>query len=153
MNIPVKNVSPQRFLCSTHRWVTPAQIGDLAQMTVGPMCQAANTASILMSNAPVEFHYESYDPTTQQMTLHICVPVIQRGGAIAPFTLRETSGGRFAYREYKGPMSGLTEAWDCFYKDVKQENLPFTGESREVYVKWVAMDSPDNLTELLIGIK
>ncbi|HKP98145.1 MAG TPA: hypothetical protein VJ385_20615 [Fibrobacteria bacterium] len=55
--------------------------------------------------------------------------------------------------EYAGAMDGIAAAWDRFIGSVKAAGLKPLNINREIYRKWIAMDSPDNLTELQVQIE
>lgn len=50
--------------------------------------------------------------------------------------------------EYPGSMAGIGNAWDRFIEAMKKAGLVPSKENREIYHKWVGMDSADNVTEL-----
>jgi hypothetical protein len=36
---------------------------------------------------------------------------------------------------------------------MREQNLVRTEESREIYKKWIGFESPDNVTELQVGVR
>lgn len=54
--------------------------------------------------------------------------------------------------EYLGSMAGIGIAWDRFIAAILEAGLVPAKENREIYRKWIAMDSPENVTELQVRI-
>jgi effector-binding domain-containing protein len=61
-----------------------------------------------------------------------------------------------AYVEYKGDVSEKMlggNGYDPLVKSIRKSGKQFTGESREVYTKWISPTSKDNEFEIQFGIK
>jgi effector-binding domain-containing protein len=55
--------------------------------------------------------------------------------------------------EYAGTMESIHQAWGEFMEKVGKKGLKPGKKNREIYHKWIGMDSPDNLTELQVQVK
>lgn len=71
----------------------------------------------------------------------------------APYRARWEPEWICASTRYKGPMSRIVEAWEEFFRKAEKKGLAFGDERREIYVKWIGSESPDNLTELQLRLK
>jgi hypothetical protein len=54
---------------------------------------------------------------------------------------------------YKGPMRDIVAAWEEFFAKAGKKGVALGDERREIYLKWIGHDSPDNVTELQIRLK
>ena len=54
---------------------------------------------------------------------------------------------------YKGPMSAIIAAWQEFFAKAEKKGLALGDERREIYLKWIGHDSPENVTELQLRLK
>jgi effector-binding domain-containing protein len=72
-------------------------------------------------------------------------------------------GGRFsikslgtfscAFTDYSGKLRHLfTKGYQPLIREIVTAKLDFTGESREVYHKWVGPNSPENRIEIQFGV-
>ncbi len=55
--------------------------------------------------------------------------------------------------EYAGSMESIHHAWGEFMEKVKQKGIKPKNRNREIYRKWIGLDSPDNITELQVKVK
>jgi effector-binding domain-containing protein len=54
---------------------------------------------------------------------------------------------------YIGSMENIGKAWDQFTEEASRLGFTPMNINREVYKKWVAFDSKENITELQVGVK
>ena len=99
------------------------------------------------------YHGCTGDPAAE-FDLEIALPV--PGGLAArpmpPIELKTAPAFRCLAVDYAGPMTGIGAAWMRLIESARAAGHRPTEESREVYKKWVAFDSPENVTELQQGI-
>jgi effector-binding domain-containing protein len=55
--------------------------------------------------------------------------------------------------EYAGSMESIHQAWGEFMEKVAKKGLRPGRKNREIYRKWIGLDSPDNITELQVQVK
>lgn len=55
--------------------------------------------------------------------------------------------------EYAGSMERISQAWGEVMDKVAKKGVKPGKKIREIYRKWVGMDSPDNITELQVKVK
>ena len=100
------------------------------------------------------YHGCNGDPAVA-FDLEICLPVAA-GVSLTlepPMELKSTPPFRCLAVEHVGPMSGIGGSWMKLVQAVRSGGHRPTDESREVYKKWVAFDSPENVTELQQGVE
>ena len=102
------------------------------------------------------YHGCNGDPAVE-FDLEICLPIstglephVQPD---PPIRLRTTTPFKCLAVDYVGPMSGIGSAWMGLIQGVRDGGHKPIDQSREVYKKWIAFDSPDNITELQQGIE
>jgi hypothetical protein len=71
----------------------------------------------------------------------------------APLAARQEPAWRCVSGIYRGPMDRIIAAWDELFDAVTAKGIPVSDERREIYRKWVAHDSKDNVTELQLRLK
>ena len=49
-------------------------------------------------------------------------------------------------------MPEIQSGYGQLLAGMQQQNLPMSTKSREIYKHWIAYDSPENVTELQLGI-
>ena len=54
--------------------------------------------------------------------------------------------------DYVGPMPDIQIAYDEILNAIDTSGRKRTPESREIYKKWIGFESPDNVTELQVGV-
>ena len=89
--------------------------------------------------------------------LEVSVPVSDNA-----FQLRDYSGRysvntieafRYVERTYLGPVDGLgKEGYEPLFIDMAKAGIEPSGEAREVYMNWVGPESPDNRTDIQVGV-
>jgi effector-binding domain-containing protein len=76
-------------------------------------------------------------------------------GTQAPegFKVRELPKYKCATILYVGPAPRIGDAWQKLYKSVADKGLTPTTEEREVYLYWEGVDSPNNVVQVMVGVK
>jgi hypothetical protein len=67
--------------------------------------------------------------------------------------LKSTPPFKCIATDYVGPMTPIGESWTEFVSSLFTAGHKPTDQSREIYKKWIAFDSPDNVTELQQGVE
>jgi hypothetical protein len=85
-----------------------------------------------------------------------CLPVKSTKNYNGSFKIKKLSSFYCAYLEYKGDISAKMlgkKGYSPLVNDIIKSGKQFTGESREVYTKWISPTSKDNEFEIQFGIK
>jgi effector-binding domain-containing protein len=102
----------------------------------------------------MQFLYDGCDESDETVfTLDIAIPVDGKKDIQAPFIVKETPEFRCASIEYKGGMSGIGEGYMELKRQMSEAGLEPNELSREVYTYFMDGESPENITELQIGIR
>ncbi len=54
---------------------------------------------------------------------------------------------------YKGPMPRIIDAWHALMEHAESKGIECSDERREIYLKWVGVDSKANVTELQLRLR
>jgi len=148
MNTTIKTVPPLTALTVSRR-LKLADIPEFAGTAVGPLCEKAGQMGLQFVGDLVflyEFHGEDIDCTIAQ-------PVAEAKGDPTPYKFVTTESFRCLSTLYVGGMPGIGKAWDELMHAANAQGLKNTPFCREVYVKWVDFESPQDETELQAGIQ
>jgi predicted transcriptional regulator YdeE len=95
----------------------------------------------------------SYDHLpTGKMKMHAGLQVKQGTRAKAPLAVRKVPEWTCISATYKGSMKDIQAAWMEFMAVVEKRKLRMAPANREIYHKWIGMDSKDNVTEFQIKL-
>ena len=72
---------------------------------------------------------------------------------IGDFKVRELPKFKCATILYTGPGPRIGEAWVKLYKAIGDKGLTPTDEERELYLYWEGVDSPNNIVQVMVGVK
>jgi len=93
------------------------------------------------------------NPDTE-FELQMCIPVVDYAAYKGEFEKVELQEFTCLESPFRGSMLEIgPKGWTPFMTEVMQKNIAFTKESREVYVKWVDFNSPENQVLLQIGVQ
>jgi hypothetical protein len=151
VNIAVKVVPETQFFCVAKE-VTQAEIPLFAQSSIGPMYEALGH----LGQPPagdLQFICPQWKGPEARSTVVFAIPIGQEFPVTAPYYLWKAPAFKCAWIEYRGPMSGIKDAWMKFGEQVGQSGQKMGGSWREVYLHWVAPDSLENRTELQVGLE
>lgn len=81
------------------------------------------------------------------------IPMAAEFTVDAPYHFWKAPAFKCAWVEYKGPMSGIKDAWARFGTEVEKSGYKSAQSWREVYRHWVSPESPEDLTELQAGVE
>ena len=155
MEPPIKQIPAIPVISRTDRLTIPqipAHSGPAVQSLIESLKQLGIPP--IAGDMIYVYHGCNGDPT-QEFDLEICLPVpsglnlrLER-----PIELKTTTPFRCVSVDYVGPMSGFGAAWMNLVRWVSAAGHKPTGQSREIYKKWVSFNAPDNVTELQQGIE
>lgn len=142
----------------TGRTLKIEEIPAFALETTGPLYQKIQHAELQSAGALI-FLYRFAGNKTE---CRIAVPIKETGrdltkdaakGEVAPFQFAKHEPFKCLAGTYKGSMKGISKAWDELTNAAHAKSLKTNMLGREVYTYWVAFDSPNNVTELQVGIE
>ena len=153
MAVTVKTVPPTVFVMSSHEGVTIPEISAVSRGVVDDMIADLQAAGVTPL-APVHFIYHGADGTlTTKFRLTIAFPIARRPAKpIEDYEIAELPAFKCMASEYIGPMPDIQIAYDEILNAIDESGRKRTPESREIYKKWIGFESPDNVTELQVGV-
>jgi effector-binding domain-containing protein len=109
----------------------------------------------LEKTGPIEFiYYGATEDKNKEFTLQIAIPVKEPKKDIkADFHFRTASDFKCLAHTYKGSFMEFEKVYENLFEYVWDNSLKPTDEVREVYHSFVSPDSPDNVTEIQIGLQ
>jgi hypothetical protein len=132
--------------------MTQAEIPEFAEKSIMPLFEALGKADQRPAGNLQFICPEWIGPEAKNKVV-FAIPVEREFPVAPPYYLLKAPAFKCAWIEYKGPMSGIKEAWMKFGDSVANSGEKYTRSWREVYVFWVAPDSEENRTELQAGIE
>lgn len=113
-----------------------------------------NSKGLQIAGASV-YVYKGCDENPETMfDLQMCIPVIDFSTYQGEFEKVELREYTCVESLYVGSMPDLgPKGWAPFMTEVMEKKVAFSSESREVYIKWVDFNSPENQVLLQMGLK
>src|SRR5262249_34921981 len=104
---------------------------------------------------PVMHVYEGAPHRTPDKGFKMATGVFVQDGAkgIGDFKVRELPKYKCATLLYVGPGARIGDAWQKLYKSVNDKGLTPTDEEREIYLYFEGIDSPNNIVQVMVGVK
>ncbi|MGH8047676.1 MAG: GyrI-like domain-containing protein [Chthoniobacterales bacterium] len=149
--VAVKTVPETLFLCVVGE-ATPAQISEFAEKSIGPLFETLGKLGQQPAGS-LEFICPSWQGENAKMKIIFAIPIAKEFPVEAPYYIWKAPAFKCAWAEYKGPMSGIKDAWMKFGGEVEQSGNKADNSVREVYLNWAAPESADNRTELQMGVE
>ena len=151
LSTPEKKVVPATlFLATTERTTIP-QIPHVNGAMLERLHQTVHeTGAHIVGD--VTFYYHDMTDMVSEFTLGVALPIAELVETAGTVFVREALEFPCMAAEYTGGMPGIGEAWMSLLAEVQSAGLEPAGECREIYKIWVDFDSPDNITELQMGI-
>jgi effector-binding domain-containing protein len=153
LEIAVKTIPPIRVLFRRDRLTIP-QVPAHAGPAIDSLIAALRQADMPPAGPVIFVYYGIEADPTQEFYLDICVPLPAEAviSAAAPIGCKTLPAFECIAGEYVGSMHEIGHAWRQVADAWRASGRQASGESREVYTKWIDFDSPENVTELQKGI-
>jgi effector-binding domain-containing protein len=153
MAVALKTVPPTTFVMSSHDGVTIPEISAVSRGVVDDMIAELHARGIAPL-APVHFIYHGADGSlTTKFRLTIAFPIARPPAEpIDDYQIAELPAFRCMAAEYVGPMPDIQIAYNEILGAIDSSGRKRSPESREIYKKWIGFESPDNVTELQVGV-
>jgi effector-binding domain-containing protein len=151
VSIATKTVPEMLFFCAAEEG-TQAELPGLAQKTIGGMFETLNRQGKHPAGN-LQIICPEWKGLEGRSKFVFAIPVAQEFTVDAPYYIWKAPAFKCAWVEYRGAMPGIKDAWMKFAGDVEKSGLKTNASWREVYIYWVAPDSPEDRTELQMGIE
>jgi effector-binding domain-containing protein len=147
----VKTVNPVKIFYHTET-TTLKEIMSVADREIGNMYAEAQKLG-LQESGPMQFVYYGCDekPDTK-FKLEIAMVVDQEKPYDGKYKFKELEGFTCATTVHNGDISKIGETYEKLIPELFKSGRQITDHSREVYHKWVSPESPENVTEIQIGV-
>jgi len=149
--VDIKTVPATLFFCVADN-VTQADIPTFAQNSIGPLYAMPGRLG-RQPAGDLQFICPEWLGPDAKNKIIFAIPIAKEFPVEAPYYIWKAPAFKCAWVEYKGPMSGIKDAWMKFGGDVEKIGLKSRPSWREVYVHWVAPESAEDRTELQAGIE
>jgi len=122
--------------------------------TLGTIIKAAGENKIPLTGPVMHFYYgaphQAPDKGFKMETGFFVFPGTKLSDE---FKVRELPKYKCATILYVGPTARIGDAWQKLYKSVNDRGLTPTDEEREIYLYWEGVDSPNNIVQVMVGVK
>lgn len=109
------------------------------------LMQEVQAHGLRMAGAPVYIYRGCDENPETEFTLQMCFPVESFDGYTGSFETVELRTYACYEALYVGSMPELSEkGWAPFMQQVLDKKIAWGQESREVYIRWIGFDSPEN---------
>ena len=148
--VAIRTLAPRTIL---YREVETS-LSEMGQ-TVGPILEQLNALVkekkiVFDGGAVFVYHGASADPN-QKFKLQVSFAVAEDTKPQGEFTVRKLEPFKCATVLFGGPVSSVPRAYEKVYGGLGDKTP--TGESREYYLDWEGIESPNNVELIAIGIK
>lgn len=147
----VKNVESARVFY--HSEVTTLEgIHGVATREIHAMYKVANDLG-LQEIGPMQFlYYGCDDKPDTKFTLEIALIVEEEKPYSGKYNFKNLDGFKCVSTIHQGSVNKLSETYGKFMPELFKSGKQMTDQSREVYHKYVDENSPENITEIQIGV-
>jgi hypothetical protein len=151
MHLTVKTVPAFGFLHWTGK-VTLPEIPKVAGPAIDEVIRAAGGAGRPVVGPCIFVYPEGVQDSTTPFTLQIGIEVIAPSQDLGTLKVRRLDPFACGSLIYPGSMKGIHAGYAAADRQMQERRLTRAAEFREVYLRWVEFDSPDNRTEIQLGI-
>lgn len=146
-----KTIAAKKYLCFETK-ASHNTIKEIAEKELMKMFTAVEEKKIKMSG-PIEFIYHgANDDMDKQYDVAFAIPVQNDEIPADGYTYKTIEGFDCVSEIHKGSLEQLYWVYDGIFEQLKAEQIRPTDEIREVYLNYVNQSSPDNVTEILVGV-
>ena len=148
-----KNAAPMTVLYARQELTIP-EVGIYAQQYGAQMMAEVEQYGLQVVGPWVFMSYNLPKNAKQRYTAEFCLPIDSGETYVdGRFAVKALGSFPCAYAEYRGKRRQLfTQGYQPLVREIVAANLPFTGESREIYHSWIGPNSSDNRIEIQFGV-
>lgn len=147
----VKKVKPATVFYHSEE-TTLAGIHGVAVREIENLYEEAEKIG-LKEVAPMQFvYYGCDDKFDTKFTLEIALIIDEERAYNGKYRFKELEAFKCASTIHKGNVNDLSKTYEKFMPELLKSGKSITDHSREVYHNYIKEDSPDNITEIQIGI-
>ena len=147
-----KTVQAKTYLCHTQKTTLSKMMEKIGEQ-VDDLYQAV-TKHGLEKAGVIEFIYlDCNGKQDDPFILKLAIPV--KAAAIVndeQFKLEDTSEFKCLTYIHKGDITEIGSVYESLYENIWGQGIKPSNQVREVYEKFVSLDSPENSTEIQVGV-
>lgn len=147
-----KHISPKKYFCFMGQ-TTLNKISAFASPEIDPLMEEAHKLG-LEPSGPLEFiYFDATDDKDKPFTLWIALPVKNEiPVSNSKYSFKTTDDFKCFSHIHKGDISQVYQVYDKIFAELFSKGVKPTNQIREVYENWESVVSPENITEIQIGI-
>jgi len=152
---PVQRIVPAFTGLVAAAELTIPQIPIFAEQASTDLMRLADAHRVPIIAAPVFIYTGQGTGTNDSFLLQIALPVpeeVDIGDAQSQYATKGFDELRCLCFDYHGSMHHLGQAYPLAMTALKDAGHTPIEQTREVYKRWIAYDSPENVTEIQLGI-
>lgn len=132
---------------------TLRKLTGVAEKEVGDLLKEANRLG-LESAGPMEFvYFDCSDDLDKPFTLDIALPVkTEATNYSQKYAFRTAGPFKCLSTNFYGDLKNIGKEYDAIFIEVIAKKIPVSNEVREVYLNYVEMAAPENVTEIQVGM-
>jgi effector-binding domain-containing protein len=147
-----KTIPTQKYFtysCTT----TLAKLNELAAVEVDQVYQESQNLGFELTG-PVQFiYFDCSSDIHKPFTLFLALPIVKEKDLKSnKYSLKEFDEFKCVSHIHQGPLKDLYSVYGNLFENLYKSGAKPGNQIREVYKKFVEMDSPENITEIQIGI-
>ncbi len=145
----VKNVDPAKVFYHSEE-TTLNGVHGVANREIDKMYDEAKKMG-LEEVAPLQFTYFGFSPETS-FTLEIAMVVAEEKPYKGQYKFKDMDEFKCASTIHNGSINKIGETYEKFMPELVKSGNKMTDQIREVYLKFIDLDSPENVTEIQVGV-
>ena len=148
--------APAVQIVSVSRELMGDEVARIAGEILSTLYAAADRLG-LSPSGPFTLIYQGFTSPDRAFTVEFALPVAgEPKAASEPETgtaVRTTRPFRCLSEVHYGPMTTILDTWQALNAEVAKGGYVVTGESREIFTKFIDFESVENITEIQIGME
>lgn len=146
-----KQVKPELFFYYSEETTLP-KIHEVATRECNAIISELHKSG-LEATSPMQFVYRGLDgDPSKPFTLEIGFAIKHEKKINDKYAIKELEAFNCAATEHKGDIHKLNETYDDFMGRLIQSEIKISDQCREIYTTYVTETSPENVTEVQVGI-
>jgi effector-binding domain-containing protein len=149
----VQTIPAQRYVYGSFA-TTFGSMGTPVVQTLMSLGKTAVQQKVGLHGPVVDVYYQAPHRTPdQEFKMEIGYFLRDPADSVGEFKVRELPKFKCASLIYVGQVTGVGDAWQAVYRELNAAGLKPTDEERELYLYYEAVDSPNNVVQVQVGVE
>jgi hypothetical protein len=144
---------PEIVVPATARTLTMPEVAGFSSQALPDLEADARQQRLEFTGPWIFVSHDLPQDATTTFVLHLCRPIAESAGYDGPHQVLTLPAMDCGTHLYKGPLQGIfAEGYAPLLQSLMTDDIPLTGEIREVYHLWTDPASDENTVEIQVGI-